>query len=170
MQDLQNQLNCISWQPALASAVSDGVGKDEEAKREEILQGLQKIAAAQNRQNKLSQEFRMLRNRLDDVLINATPIPGSLNNERGKRRRARDQLRQQIGTMLERQKEDREQVGALKSTARQLASNPKTTERIRKVRTAWNLATDGLSHPKFNGPADGQPESWWTETPNPRSP
>ena len=76
MQDLQNQLNLhlVAANACLASAVSDGVGKDEEAKREEILQGLQKIAAAQNRQNKLSQEFRMLRNRLDDVLINATPI------------------------------------------------------------------------------------------------
>ena len=112
------------------------------------MQGLQKIAAAQNRQNKLSQEFRMLRNRLDDVLINATPIPGSLNNERGKRRRARDQLRQQIGTMLERQKEDREQVRALKSTARQLRLQiQKQQNELEKVRTAWNLATDGLSIP-----------------------
>jgi hypothetical protein len=102
VQDLQNQLNLhlSAANACLAGAVSAAVGEGEEEKYAGVMQALQSIATAQKRQHDLSQQFRELRNRLDDVLTNATPHPGSLNNERGKRRRARDRLRQQLPKLL----------------------------------------------------------------------
>lgn len=147
VQDLQNQLNLhlSAANACLAGAVSAAVGEGEEEKYAGVMQALQSIATAQKRQHDLSQQFRELRNRLDDVLTNATPHPGSLNNERGKRRRARDRLRQQLRTMLERQQEDRSQVRALKETAKHMRLQIRDQQdEMEKVRTVWNLATDGL--------------------------
>lgn len=146
MHDLQKKLSIhlsVANQ-CLAKAMADASG-EEDSKYETVVSSLHKIEIAQKRKNQLSQEYRELRSRLDDVLINATPAPGSLKFNREKRRQVRGRLREKLKTKLASQKVDRDEVRALKQSRDKLRAQIKEQEEeMQKVRMVWNLALDGL--------------------------